>query len=124
MTGADSYGALYRNDGERFTDVSREAGLFQVNSGFSTTFVDYDGDGRPDLHVGRDGWSGPMPNSLFHNNGDGTFTDVAFAVGLNVEFYPKSFNAHDSLGEGYKASGKKQEASALAMASFFQSTEA
>jgi tetratricopeptide (TPR) repeat protein len=81
-TGADSYGALYRNDGESFTDVSREAGLFHTESGFSSTFVDYDGDGWPDLHIGRDGWSGPMRNSLYRNNGDGTFTDVTERAGI------------------------------------------
>jgi tetratricopeptide (TPR) repeat protein len=82
VTGADSYGALYRNDGDAFTDVSREAGLFHVHSGFSATFADYDSDGRPDLHIGRDGWSGPMPNSLYRNNGDGTFSEVTEQAGL------------------------------------------
>jgi len=82
VTGADSYGVLFRNDGDRFTDVSREAGLFHVHSGFSATFADYDGDGRPDLHIGRDGWSGPMPNSLYRNNGDGSFVDVTEKAGL------------------------------------------
>ena len=82
VTGADSYGALYRNDGDVFTDVSREAGLFHVHSGFSATFADYDSDGWPDLHIGRDGWSGPMPNSLYRNNGDGTFSEVTEQAGL------------------------------------------
>jgi len=82
VTGADSYGALYRNDGTLFTDVSREAGLFQVASGFSATFIDYDNDGRPDLHIGRNGWNGPMRNALFHNDGDGTFSDVTQRAGL------------------------------------------
>ncbi len=82
VTGADSYGALYRNDGDVFTDVSREAGLFHVQSGFSATFADYNSDGWPDLHIGRDGWSGPMPNSLYRNNGDGTFSEVTEQAGL------------------------------------------
>jgi tetratricopeptide (TPR) repeat protein len=82
VTGADSYGALYRNDGTVFTDVSREAGLFQVDSGFSATFIDYDNDGWPDLHIGRNGWNGPMPNALYHNGGDGTFSDVTERAGL------------------------------------------
>jgi tetratricopeptide (TPR) repeat protein len=82
VTGADSYGALYRNDGDVFTDVSRESGLFHVHSGFSATFADYDSDGWPDLHIGRDGWSGPMPNSLYRNNGDGTFSEVTEQAGL------------------------------------------
>lgn len=82
VSGCDSYGALYRNDGGRFTDVSREAGLFHAQSGFSATFADYDNDGLPDLYVGRDGWNGQAPNSLYHNNGDGTFTDRTRSAGL------------------------------------------
>ena len=82
VTGSDSYGALYRNDGESFTDVSREANLFHVQSGFSATWSDYDNDGWIDLHVGRDGWHGPIANSLFANNGDGTFTETTDAAGL------------------------------------------
>ena len=82
VTGSDSYGALYRNDGETFTDVSREANLFRVQSGFSATWSDYDNDGWVDLHVGRDGWHGPMANSFFVNNGDGTFTETTAAAGL------------------------------------------
>jgi tetratricopeptide (TPR) repeat protein len=82
VTGADSFGALFRNDGETFTDVSREAGLFHVHSGFSATFSDYDGDGRPDLHIGRDGWNGPMRNSLYRNEGNGTFVELTERAGL------------------------------------------
>lgn len=82
VAGCDTYSALYRNDGERFVDVSREAGLLNVQSGFSATFADYDNDGWPDLYIGRDGWSGAWRNSLYHNNGDGTFTEVTDAAGV------------------------------------------
>ena len=82
VTGSDSYGALYRNDGDRFTDVSREAKLFHVQSGFSATWSDYDNNGWIDLHVGRDGWNGPIANSFFVNNGDGTFAETTDSVGL------------------------------------------
>jgi tetratricopeptide (TPR) repeat protein len=82
VSGCDSYGALYRNDGDLFEDSSREAGLFNAQSGYSATFADYDNDGFPDLYIGRDGWNGPAPNSLYRNNGDGTFTDVTESAGL------------------------------------------
>lgn len=103
---------LYRNNGDgTFTDVTHEAGLLQPEPRFSTgcTFVDYDRDGRLDLLVSRyvvidirtapGGPSrfctyrgiavncGPMglkqeSCSLYHNNGDGTFTEVTAKAGL------------------------------------------
>jgi hypothetical protein len=102
---------LYRNNGDgTFTDVTREAGLLNAAPRFSTgcTFVDYDRDGRLDLFfsnyadfdikvVPRAGdpscnhsnvFCGPFglpygKHSLFHNDGDGTFTDVTEAAGIN-----------------------------------------
>jgi tetratricopeptide (TPR) repeat protein len=82
VSGADSYGALYRNDGDVFTDISVEAGLLNAPSGFSSTFVDYDNDGSPDLYVGRDGWNGPSRNSLYHNDGRAVFTEVTETAGV------------------------------------------
>jgi len=104
--------ALFRNNGNgTFTDVTKEAGLLQDrlrwNSG--CTFVDYDKDGRLDLFVGNyidlDLKTTPTPedanctykgivvacgppgleggkNLLYHNNGDGTFTDVSEKAGM------------------------------------------
>ncbi len=74
---------LYRNNGDgTFTDVTTEAGLLDPRGGWASLFFDYDGDGDRDLFVTRDGWRGPEPNSLYRNNGDGTFTDVAHRAGL------------------------------------------
>lgn len=82
VCGCDSYGALYRNDGNRFTDISREAGLFHTQSGYSATLVDVDEDGDPDLYIGRDGWNGAAPNALYTNDGKGVFEDATTASGL------------------------------------------
>lgn len=82
VSGGETFAALFRNDGERFTEVSESAGLHQIRSCFSSTFADVDNDGWPDLYLGRDGWAGPGPNSLYRNNGDGTFTDVTERSGL------------------------------------------
>jgi enediyne biosynthesis protein E4 len=62
----------------RFTDVTEAAGLGQVGHGMGVAVGDYDNDGRPDLYVTRFG-----SNSLYHNNGDGTFSDVTRAAGVD-----------------------------------------
>ena len=82
VSGCDTFSILYRNDGDRFIDISQAAGLLNVASGFSATFADYDNDGDGDLYIGRNGWSGPARNSLFRNRGDGTFEDVTDQAGV------------------------------------------
>lgn len=71
---------LYRNNGDgTFTDVSRQSHLSQfVGKGMGVAFADYDGDGFTDIFVSND----TFPNFLLHNNGDGTFTDVALLAGV------------------------------------------
>ena len=70
---------LYRNNGDgAFTDVSAAAGANNPSDGLSGTFADYDSDGDLDLYVANYG----VPNLLYRNNGDGTFTDVAEEAGV------------------------------------------
>ncbi len=65
---------LYRNNGDgSFTDVSRQAGIVGNHPGLSATWWDFDSDGQPDLYVCNDFWDA---DRLYHNNGDGSFTDV------------------------------------------------
>ena len=73
---------LYRNRGDgTFEDVSARAGISaHVGKGMSVAFGDFDRDGRTDIFVTND----TVPNFLFHNNGDGTFTDVALPAGVSV----------------------------------------
>ena len=96
---------LYHNNGNgRFTDVTEKAGVGVTGWASSAVWFDYDNDGRLDLFVGQfidfDKASGcgiatdgkrhyciprifrPMPSWLFHNNGDGTFTDVSKESGI------------------------------------------
>jgi hypothetical protein len=73
----------FRNRGDgTFEDRTAPAGLLGQTGGINLTQVDYDNDGRLDLFVMRGGWEFPMRNSLLHNNGDGTFTDVTREAGL------------------------------------------
>jgi hypothetical protein len=76
---------LYRNDlidGRRvLTDVTQAAGLLNPKGKtLGAALVDYNGDGRLDLAVAND----QVPNFLYRNNGDGTFTDDSLLLGLSV----------------------------------------
>jgi hypothetical protein len=98
---------LYHNNGDgTFTDVTEKAGVAAPGWSSSAVWFDYDNDGKLDLFVcqfvefskslnkscgtGDEGKHGyciprlykPMPSWLFHNNGDGTFTDVSKASGI------------------------------------------
>jgi hypothetical protein len=103
---------LYHNNHDgTFTDVAEKAGVTLGTWSTGATFGDYDGDGRLDLFVGGylhyDVKNPPVPGSkavcqyrgtsvmcgprglqgerdhLFHNNGDGTFTDVSVKLGVS-----------------------------------------
>ncbi|NWF84512.1 MAG: VCBS repeat-containing protein [Bryobacteraceae bacterium] len=81
LSGSGTFIAVYRNDGGKFTEVTEAAGLAKAPSGYSLNLIDYDNDGRLDLYMSLNGWSGPMPNLLFHNEGGGRFADVSKASG-------------------------------------------
>lgn len=71
---------LYRNNGDgTFTDVSQESHISRyIGKGMGVAFADYDGDGFTDIFVSND----TFQNFLLHNNGDGTFTNVALPAGV------------------------------------------
>lgn len=100
---------LYRNDGDgTFTDVTLEAGVGDPGWGTSSAFVDYDADGDLDLFVvnyivwsvdreqkcfahvqdycSPTAYDAPAPDTLYRNEGDGTFVDVSESVGLRAAF--------------------------------------
>ena len=81
----------FRNEGDgSFVDRTTAAGVDGFYGALSLVQADYDDDGHIDALLLRGAWGGKFgrhPNSLFHNNGDGTFTDVALAVGM-TEHYP------------------------------------
>lgn len=81
-------GTLYRNNGDgTFTDVTASAGLTFFATAWCGVWGDYDNDGLLDLYVTDSGETGLGTNNadfLFHNNGDGTFTDVAAAAGVDM----------------------------------------
>ena len=82
VAGSGTFIRVYRNDGTRFTDVTEAVGLGHVPSGYSLNLVDYDNDGWLDLFISLNGWSGPMPDLLFHND-HGHFVNVSKASGVD-----------------------------------------
>ncbi len=128
---------LYRNNGDgTFTDVSAASGLADPRWSLNAAWLDYDRDGRLDVYVcnyllyddGKfrayypaQGYPGPLSYSgqqsvLYHNNGNGTFTDVtakagllnpggrcmsAVALDLNNDGWPDLYQANDAMENYY-----------------------
>ena len=70
---------LYRNSGDgTFSDVSRQAGVaLSAGKGLGVALLDYNRDGYPDIYVANDS----VPNFLFRNNRDGSFTEQGLLSG-------------------------------------------
>ena len=70
---------LYQNNGNgTFTDVTTRAMVRNTGKGLGVLFTDYNNDGYPDIFVANDA----VPDFLYRNNKDGTFTDVAITAGV------------------------------------------
>jgi len=82
VSGSGTFIKVYRNEGGKFADVTDKVGLGGVPSGYSLNLVDYDNDGWLDLFISLNGWNGPMPDRLFHNE-HGRFVDVSKKSGLD-----------------------------------------
>jgi hypothetical protein len=130
MAGVASYSQLPRlqalaaqaaasSPGFRFTDVTSQAGIqFEHNSGAfggkflpetlgsGCAFLDYDRDGWQDiLLINGTDWPGHKKRRttlrLYHNNGNGTFTDVTSRAGLDVEMYGMGVAVGDYNNDGF-----------------------
>jgi hypothetical protein len=85
---------LFHNNGDgTFTNVSEKAGILKPGPRYSITAVsyDFDNDGWPDIYVAVDSEA----SILYHNNHDGTFTDIAVMAGCAY-----SENGHEQAGMG------------------------
>ena len=92
ITGGMRTDALYHNNGNgTFTNVALSAGIGITDSVLTTGAVagDIDNDGYPDLFITTRSFSLDSntyaPNILFHNNGNGTFSDISAASGIIVD---------------------------------------
>ncbi len=124
---ANDYGRnnLYRNDDGSFVDVAAAAGVEDIACGMSVTWGDYDQDGKVDLYVGNMFSSAGLRitnqdqfhanksekmradfrrhargNSLFHNEGDGTFRDVSEEADVTIGRWAWGSNFVDINNDG------------------------
>ncbi|MEO8426693.1 MAG: CRTAC1 family protein [Verrucomicrobiota bacterium] len=72
-TEAGQFDHLYRNDGNHFTEISKQTGIDGAYFTLGAMRWDFNSDGWPDLHVSNDYFG---PDMLYVNNGDGTFTNI------------------------------------------------
>lgn len=90
---------LFRNRGDgSFEDVTQMAGVGDPNKNpLAVVAFDYDEDGWQDIYIASDRFFG---NTLFRNNGDGTFTDVSAASGTNLAMHGMGIAVGDYDGDG------------------------
>ncbi|MDE0555388.1 MAG: CRTAC1 family protein [Candidatus Poribacteria bacterium] len=85
---------LYRNNGDgTFTNIAEAAGVTNPSEGRGMAAIacDYNNDGFPDIYVAND----TNRNFMYHNNGDGTFTDESLFIGVG---YDEKGVAEGSMG--------------------------
>jgi hypothetical protein len=101
-----SVNALYRNNGDgTFSDVSEKSGITKTTGcyGFTALTADFDNDGWPDIYVACDSTA----SLLYHNNHDGTFTDIGKKTGVaynedGVMQAGMGLSADDYTHDGYQ----------------------
>ncbi len=137
---------LYRNRNGSFQDEAAESGVENVAPGMSASWFDYDGDGRPDLYVSNmwtaagqrivkspafpttpemeSAWhSHTKGNSLFHNSGDGRFTETSIEQNAAMGRWAWSSDGLDFDNDGapeiFITTGMMTNASEQDLDSFF-----
>jgi len=119
LVGQPGIGATPESSSIQFRDVTQPAGIRFVHNngafgkkflpetmGPGVAFIDYDNDGWPDIFLvnGMD-WPGHVQRhstpKLYHNNRDGTFTDVTHKAGLDVEMFGMGVAVGDYDNDGY-----------------------
>lgn len=78
---------FFRNKGDgTFEEIGAQAGLTSSGGVLGAVFGDYNNDGKLDLYLDRQ-WD--LPNLLYRNNGDATFTDVAVEAGVDFQSWSR-----------------------------------
>jgi len=94
---------LYRNRGNgTFEDISERSGITaKKGRALGVAFADYDNDGFTDIFVANDG----MQQYLFHNNGNGTFTECALESGAALSADGKPLSGMGAVFQDYDNDG-------------------
>ncbi len=89
--------SLLQNNGDgTFTDITVEAGFYSEKPTQTAAIADFDLDGHLDIYIGNESErGGAFPNEFYHNNGDGTFEEIASQIGLNYQGFCKGVAAGD-----------------------------
>ena len=98
--------SLLRNNGHGvFEDVTEEAGLLSFHPTQAGAWADYDNDGWLDLYIANEvppRGVHPQPAELYHNNGDGSFSEVAQQTGLALGGFAKGVSWGDYDNDGWQ----------------------
>ncbi len=89
---------LYRNDGNRFIDVTKASGILNYSYSLSATTIDYNKDGWPDIYVACDY---DEADYFYKNNGDGTFTNVANTSLKHISNFSMGVDIADINNDGH-----------------------
>ena len=89
---------LYRNDGNSFVDVSKDAGVKNYSFSLGITAADVNNDGWQDLYVSND-YS--IPDFFYINNKDGTFKEVVKDATSHTSFYGMGIDIADFNNDGF-----------------------
>jgi len=99
------YNSLYHNDGTgRFIKISTGVFVSEKKRSHSGIWADFDNDGLLDIFIANwsDGTGRPaLPNVLYHNNGNGTFTPTSFGAKLPSNGYSSDAAAADFNNDGW-----------------------
>jgi len=88
----DNSSHLYVNNNGKFTDVTEKSGLLKATFGLGLCVSDINNDNWPDIYIANDYY---VPDMMYINNQDGTFSDVIKEYTSQVEFYGMGLDIAD-----------------------------
>ncbi len=88
---------MYRNDGNKYLDITEQAGVVRYGYGLGLVTTDLNNDGWTDIYVAND-YS--VPDFMFINNKNGTFTDMTKQMTRQIEFYGMGVDVNDINNDG------------------------